>query len=205
MKEKLINKKVIIPIVAIILIIAIVCGGYFLTLHFMKNSALKQVDIIFNAIKSGDEETLKQYLDEENTTQDEESTNEETKEMQKIMLSNLNYELISSDISLKECVVKLNISNKDLNKVFSNYMQKAFSLAFSQAFGKITEEEMNEQMKQYLQEQYNSDEIETVTSELTITMIRQNGKWNMNTDNEQLINAILPGYKGLMETLNNIQ
>lgn len=208
MKDKLLNKKVIIPIIVVIVIIAIICGGYFLTLHILKTSAIKEVDTVFNAIKLGDEETIKQYLDGTETEYEDEEdldTNDSSEEMAKIMLSNMNYEIISTDVSLKECTVKLNISNKDLKTVFGNYMQKAFSLAFSQAFGQITEEEMNTQMQQYFEEQYNSDEIETITSELIITMTIKNGKWIMDADKDQVINSILPGYEEIMESIDNMQ
>lgn len=199
--KKLINKKVIISIIAVVLVIAIICGGYFLRLHLIKSSAIKEVDKIFSAIKSGDEETLKQYVNEENS----EDTDSENKEMEKVMLSNLNYEVLSADVKSKDCIVKLKISNKNLKEVFSNYMQKALSLAFSQAFGRVTEEEMNAQMKQYFQEQYNSDSVETVSNEITVTMTKKDGKWNMSTDEEQLVNAILPGYKEISNLATTMQ
>ena len=199
--KKLINKKVIISIIAVVLVIAIICGGYFLRLHLIKSSAIKEVDKIFSAIKSGDEETLKQYVNEENS----EDTDSENKEMEKVMLSNLNYEVLSADVKSKDCIVKLKISNKNLKELFSNYMQKALSLAFSQAFGRVTEEEMNAQMKQYFQEQYNSDSVETVSNEITVTMTKKDGKWNMSTDEEQLVNAILPGYKEISNLATTMQ
>lgn len=199
--KKLMNKKVIISIIAVVLVIAIICGGYFLRLHLIKSSAIKEVDKIFSAIKSGDEETLKQYVNEENS----EDTDSENKEMEKVMLSNLNYEILSADVKSKDCIVKLKVSNKNLKEVFSNYMQKAVSLAFSQAFGKISEEEMNTQMKQYFQEQYSSDSIETVSNEITVTMTKKDGKWNMNIDEEQLVNAILPGYKDVSNLATTMQ
>lgn len=199
--KKLMNKKVIISIIAVVLVIAIICGGYFLRLHLIKSSAIKEVDNIFSAIKSGDEETLKQYVNEENS----EDTDSENKEMEKVMLSNLNYEVLSADVKSKDCIVKLKISNKNLKEVFSNYMQKTLSLAFSQAFGRVTEEEMNAQMKQYFQEQYNSDSVETVSNEITVTMTKKDGKWNMSTDEEQLVNAILPGYKEISNLATTMQ
>ena len=121
------------------------------------------------------------------------------------MLSNLNYEVLSADVKSKDCIVKLKISNKNLKEVFSNYMQKALSLAFSQAFGRVTEEEMNAQMKQYFQEQYNSDSVETISNEITVTMTKKDGKWNMSTDEEQLVNAILPGYKEISNLATTMQ
>ena len=129
------------------------------------------------------------------------------KKIQKILIQKTkkNYEVLSADVKSKDCIVKLKISNKNLKEVFSNYMQKALSLAFSQAFGRVTEEKMNAQMKQYFQEQYNSDSVETVSNEITVTMTKKDGKWNMSTDEEQLVNAILPGYKEISNLATTMQ
>ena len=120
------------------------------------------------------------------------------------MLNNLNYEVISTDVKFNQCTVKLNISNKNLKTVFGNYMAKTFSLAFSQAFGAMTEEEMDNQLKQYFEEQYNSESTETITSEMTIDLKKENGKWTVNCDEDKFVDAVLPGYKEVVKSLNNL-
>ena len=120
------------------------------------------------------------------------------------MLNNLNYEVISTEVKFNQCTVKLNISNKNLKTVFGNYISKAFSLAFSQAFGAMTEEEMDNQLKQYFEEQYDSESTETITSEMTIDLKKENGKWTVNCDKDKFVDAVLPGYKEVQESLNNM-
>lgn len=201
-------KKVLKIALIVVLIIVLIVAGCFIALNLTKKQALDTVDKMFTAIKTGDEEQIKQYINIENLTEEEETTEEtaaEDQEMEKAMLKNLNYEVISTDVRLNECTVKVNISNKDLKTVFGNYMAKAFSLAFSQAFGAITEEEMDNQLKQYFEEQYDSDSIETITTEITIDMKKENGKWNITCDEDKFVNAILPGYKEVVESLNNIE
>ena len=44
--KKLMNKKVIISIIAVVLVIAIICGGYFLRLHLIKSSAIELVNYL---------------------------------------------------------------------------------------------------------------------------------------------------------------
>lgn len=197
------NNKIIPAIVAIIAIVVIIGAGYFLAVNSMKTSALKEIETVFNAMKSGDKDAIKQYLDGEDSSE-EEIADASSEAMAKIMLSQLNYEVISTDVNLKECNVKLKVSNKDLKTVFSNYMQKAFTIAFSQAFGKTTEEDMNMQMEKYFEEQYNSESIETVSTEITIKMTKKDGKWNMDANEDEITNAILPGYQGILEVINGM-
>lgn len=192
------------PIIVAIVAIAVIAGvGYFLAVNSMKTSALKEIETVFNAMKSGDKDAIKQYLDGEDSTE-EETTDASSEAMAKIMLSQLNYEVISTNVNLKECNVKLKVSNKDLKTVFSNYMQKAFTIAMAQAFGKTTEEDMNTQMEKYFEEQYNSESIETVSTEITIKMTKKDGKWNMDANEDEVLNAILPGYQGILEAINGM-
>lgn len=194
------SRKGVIAIGIIALIIVLIIGiGYPVTLNIRKESSLKEIDNMFVAIKSGDEETIKKYFNEENSPNDE--NDEEGTKIIKIMLSNLKYEVISTDVSLNENIVKVNVTNKNLNEVFSNYMKKALSLAFSKAFNRTTEEEMNEQMETYLEEQYNSEDVEAVTTEITITMKRESGKWKIEINEEELINAILPEYESIINAI----
>lgn len=200
-------KKILKIALIVILIIVLVVGGYCIALNMTKKQALETVDEMFTAIKTGDEEQIKQYIDIENVTEENETTEEsiaEDQEMEKAMLKNLNYEVVSTDVKINECTMKLNISNKNLKTVFANYISKAFSVAFSQAFGAMTEEEMDEQLKQYFIEQYNSEDIETVTTEVTINMKKEDGKWNIDSDKDAFINAVLPGYKEVEESVNNM-
>lgn len=198
-------KKVLKIALIVVLIIALAVGGYFIILNLTKKQALDTVDKMFTAIKTGDEEQIKQYINIEDLTEEEEEENtSEDQEMEKAMLKNLNYEVISTDVKFNECTVKLNVSNKNLKIVFGNYMTKAFSLAFSQAFGAITEEEMNNQLKQYFEEQYDSDSTETITSEITINMKKESGKWNITCDEDAFVNAVLPGYEEIVESLDSI-
>ena len=195
-------KKILKIALIVILIIVLVVGGYFIALNMTKKQALETVDKMFIALKTGDEEQIKQYINikdviEENATSEDNIA--DNQDMEKAMLKNLNYEVVSTDVKINECTMKLNISNKNLKTVFGNYISKAFSVAFSQAFGAMTEEEMDEQLKQY-----NSEDIETITTEVTINMKKEDGKWNINCDEDAFVDAVLPGYREVEEALNNM-
>ena len=125
--------------------------------------------------------------------------------MAKAMMQNLNYEVVSTDSKINNCTVQLNVSNKNLKTVIQNYITYAFSLALSSAFGGMTEEEMNAKMEEYFVEQFNSEDLETVTNQLTLNMKKENGKWNIDCDKNQLLNAIMPGYSEMMESLEQLE
>lgn len=199
-------KKFLKALLIFVVIVGVVLGGYYFALNRTKKQALDTVDKVFTAIKTGDEQQIKQYLsfdalDEEDNSEDD----ADSEQMSKTMLKNLKYEVVSTDVTLKECHVKVDASNKDLKTVFGNYMKKAIGVAFSQAFGGNTsEEDMNAQMQKYFEEEYNSDEIPMVTNSVTFDLKKDNGKWKVNCDENELVNAILPGYKDVENTLNSI-
>lgn len=196
-------KKVLKVLAILLVIVAIVCGAYFIALQATKKESMKTVDELFLALKSGDEEKIKEYITlEDNETSTDDTIN--TSEMEKVMLKNLSYEVVSTDVKLNECKVKLNVSNKDLKTVFGNYMKKALSLAFSQAFSQFSEEEMTTQLEKYFVEQYDSEDIEMVKNELNVTVKRENGKWKITYDKDEMKNALVPGYKEIMESFNSM-
>lgn len=196
-------KKVLIIVGIILAIIAVGVGAYFVGLNLTEKRAVGIVNEAFSAIKSGDEEKIKEYINQEDNANSETEESQDT-EIQKSMVKNLDYEIISKDTKLNECTMKIKVSNKNLKTVFGNYMQKALALAFSQAFGGMTEEEMDKQLENYFKEQYESDSTETVSTELTVTVKKENKKWNMVYSEDELINAILPGYKEVIETVSNM-
>ena len=122
-------KKILKIALIVILIIALVVGGYFIALNVTKTQALSTVDKMFTALKTGDEEQIKQYINIENIIEKNETEEDRTsdnQDMEKTMLKNLNYEVVSTDVKINECTIKLNVSNKNLKTVFGNYISKAF-------------------------------------------------------------------------------
>lgn len=204
------NVKILIIVLASIVVLAgLAVGGYFLSLHFTKVKALKAVDEVFVSLKSGDVNQLKKYinLSDSESNSDEVTDGDEEDDDNKtalIMLKNLNYEVVDTDIGFKNCTITLNVSNKDIKTVFSKYISNLFSLAISSAFGQITEEELNQKAEETLEKEYNSDEVETVTNPLTLNLVKENGKWNVDFDKTELLNAVLPGYTEVIESLSSI-
>lgn len=195
-------KKFLKIILVIILIVAVLVGGYFGYVQLMKKQAKNTIDEMFIALKSGDENQIKKYINIEDAIDDSEEKSEGA-EMENIMLKKLNYEFESLDVKFNQCTAKLKITNKDLKKVFQNYMTKAISLAFSQTLESTSDEDIESELKQYFEEQYDSDNTETISTELTVTMQKERGKWNITIDENELVDAILPGYREIIEYLNS--
>lgn len=200
-------KKVFKILLIVIILLALLVGGYFALIKLQEKSVLNVVDEIFVALKTGDSEKIKQYIDFEETQNEEEALENiaEDDEMAKVMMKNLTYEVTEKNTKLNNCKIKLKISNKDFKTILGNYFTKAFTLAFSQAFGGITEEEMNKQLEEYFIEQFNSESVNMITNEVEIEAVKENGDWTINYDKEKLINAILPGYKEVMESFESIE
>ena len=196
-------KKSLKILLVLILIVAVVVGGYFGYLQLMKKSVTETIDKMFLALRTGDENQIKEFINiEDGITDNDEQT--EGAEMERIMMKNLNYEILSLDCKVNQCTANLKIINKDLNTVFKNYMTKAISLAFAQAMSDTSDSDIENQLKQYFEEQYDSDAVENVSKEITINMKKENGKWNITCDEDALIDAILPGYREFIEYVNSI-
>lgn len=212
MKGKL--KKILIAVLIVVVIAALAVGGYFAALKIQENKVLARVDDIFTAIKSGDEDAMKEYIDlddaeeqAENTAKDNEAAESvvDDEEMLKVITQNLNYEVVSKDTKWNDCTVKLKVSNKDFKTVFSGYISKAFALALSSAFSndKNAEEKMEKELETYFQEQYNSDSVPVVSNEVTLNVKKENGDWIVNYDKAALLNAIMPGFSEIEKSMES--
>lgn len=195
-------KKSLRIILIIIGIVILLVGGYFGFLQIMKKQATNTIDKMFEALKSGDENQIKEYINIEDAI-DENEEKSEAAEMEKIMMKNLNHEVISMDCKLNQCTAKLKVTNKDLKTIFQNYMTKAISLAFSQITDSISDEEIESELKKFFEEQYDSDNIENVSTEITINLKKEKGKWIVSCDENALVDAILPGYREFIEYVNS--
>ena len=83
-------------------------------------------------------------------------------------------------------------------------MYDAFSIAFSSAFGNKDEKELEKTLIEALEKQYNSEDVQEVTNSVTLNLKKENGKWKISCDNEELLNAILPGYSTISDSLNEV-
>lgn len=197
--------------IVIILAIAVV---YFGLLILQSKQAEKKVEDIFSILKSGtssEKDGYIQYNDILSKLKDLGGIPVENNDEygMDVFFNNLEYKIISSEADFKTAKVLVEVTNKDVGQVFSNYVLKAVQLAFQSAFStNYSNQELNKQLTDYFEEQMNSESIGKVTNSITIELKKENGQWNMTTDKTALANAILPGLvqkiDGLEESLNGI-
>lgn len=186
-KSKVENKKTNNGIIiAIVAVVAIVIIAIFACIN-MVDSPKKVVENIFQELKSGNtsQSVLASAFEEENF-------NEETK---KLLFDKLEYKIKEVKEEGDTAIVKVEVTNKDFKTAINNYMQKAIKAAFS---GGLANEE---DATNYLIEELNSSELQTVTSEQTINLKKQDGKWEVSEEND-FVTIFLPGFEEALSSFN---
>ena len=198
------NKKIIIGLITILVIAVIAVLGYFIMLKVEQNNVENTIVEMFTNLKSSENNAQKQEVlqEIENNSNGENSTGNTVDYV--ILFNKLNYSITENKTNFKEAKVTLDITNKDMKKILGNYLIKAMQLAFANAFTQTySEEQMNEELVNYLKEQIESDEIENITTNITLNMQKQDGKWIIKEEcKKDLINAILPGLVDAVNQMN---
>lgn len=195
-------KKFLIVIIIVIAVALVGVGGYFGYLQLVKNSALQSIDERFTNIKEGNISELEKYtsIDESTSSSDK----EEEEWLMKLMLKNLNYEVVSAKPKFNECEVELKVTNKNVGSAFEKMFSKLLTLSFSTDLEDMSESQLNDKLNEEFEKIYNSDDVKTETNNITVTLKRKDGTWNLSGDKDEITNAILPGYSDISSELNNI-
>lgn len=195
-------KKFLIVIIIVIAVALVGVGGYFGYLQLVKNSALQSIDEKFTNIKEGNISELEKYtsIDESTSSSDK----EEEEWLMKLMLKNLNYEVVSAKPKFNECEVELKVTNKNVGSAFEKMFSKLLTLSFSTDLEDMSESQLNDKLNEEFEKIYNSDDVKTETNNITVTLKREDGTWNLSGDKDEITNAILPGYSDISSELNNI-
>ena len=195
-------KKFLIVIIIVIAVALVGVGGYFGYLQLVKNSALQSIDERFTNIKEGNISELEKYtsIDESTSSSDK----EEEEWLMKLMLKNLNYEVVSAKPKVNECEVELKVTNKNVGSAFEKMFSKLLTLSFSTDLEDMSESQLNVKLNEEFEKIYDSDDVKTETNNITVTLKREDGTWNLSGDKDEITNAILPGYSDISSELNNI-
>ena len=195
-------KKFLIVIIIVIAVALVGVGGYFGYLQLVKNSALQSIDERFTNIKEGNISELEKYtsIDESTSSSDK----EEEEWIMKLMLKNLNYEVVSAKPKFNECEVELKVTNKNVGSAFEKMFSKLLTLSFSTDLEDMSESQLNDKLNEEFEKIYDSDDVKTETNNITVTLKREDGTWNLSGDKDEITNALLPGYSDISSELNNI-
>ena len=181
-------------VVLLLVVLAIVTA-----LILLPETPEKTVDGMLNSLKKGDFESVNKYVnyDEIVNESDMLGSSEMDEETQSLLFDKLNWKILNISKEEDTASVEVEITNKDFNKIISNYTQEALKIAFSGA--SFTEEEQNNKLK----EQLKNEEIGTKTVTTTVQVIKQDGKWKVQVD-DSLVNSLLPGLQEAINSLNSI-
>ena len=195
-------KKFLIVIIIVIAVALVGVGGYFGYLQLVKNSALQSIDERFTNIKEGNISELEKYtsIDESTSSSDK----EEEEWLMKLMLKNLNYEVVSAKPKFNECEVELKVTNKNVGSAFEKMFSKLLTLSFSTDLEDMSESQLNDKLNEEFEKIYDSDDVKTETNNITVTLKREDETWNLSGDKDEITNALLPGYSDISSELNNI-
>lgn len=181
-------KKIISTLLMMVLMVSLTaCGG---------ESAEKAAINTIEAVKTYNKDALSKYLDYDKLVDINESGNESTdKEGEayiKNIFKNMEYKITSSVEDGDTAVVSAEITNIDMNNVFTLYIQEAMGIAMSQAFSEEaqSEEDMKTQMNQLLVKIIDENKDTTVTNNVDISLTKVDKQWKVEID-EELQNALM--------------
>lgn len=179
---KIDNKIIMGVVVAVVVIIAILACVF-----LMSDSPKKAVETMLSDLKSGnyDQEMLGNEL--------EESFDEEA---QKLFFDKLAWKVQNVKTEGDKATVEVEITNKDFKTIIGNYMQKVLKVALS---GQNIDQK---EMTNYLVEELKNEDIETVTSNQSIVLEKQDGKWKATEENNDFANILLPGFNEAVSAFN---
>ncbi len=159
----------------------------------------KTVEGMLNSFKNGDFESIDKYVNYDEIVNNSEmlGSAEMEQETQTLLFDKLSWKILNISKEQDTAGVEVEITNKDFEKIISNYTQEALKIAFSgESF--TEEEQMNK-----LKEQLKNEEIGTKTVTTTINLNKQDGEWKVQAE-DNLVNSLLPGLQDAMNSLNSI-
>ena len=194
---KIKNKKNLYYIISIVIAICLIALIAFVILT-LQQTPEKLLNNILSNLKEGKLEKINQYISYEEIlgTSDLLSSKEFNEETKKSLFNKLEWKFLEVKTEKDKATINLEITNKDFKIIIEKYMQKALSAVFS---GKNLE---NDEIKNYLVEEINNQEAQTITQTKTIEFIKKDNKWEITVNNE-LIDALLPNLRETVDTLNN--
>ena len=183
-KKKTNNTSMIIVAVVIIAALVVIAILYsVLTANTPKNV----VETMLRDLKTGNyDQWISQGLLEEEEIEPE---------AQKLLFNELSWKFLNVKEEGDKATVEVEITNKDFKTILGNYMQKAVKAAFS------GQNVSDEEMTNYLIEELNNTEISKATTNQSIVLNKQDGKWKISEEND-LVEILLPGFKETINSLN---
>ena len=206
------KKNLIIPILIILIIIAIIGTIVFIV---TANKPEKTVEEFFTRLKEGNIEEAKKYIDNYNDLFEEEQEEQENTEedFADVLNNEENQKLLFTDIqtNIKEvkkegntAKIQVELTTKNFKSIIRNYINKIIQLSMSTVVGgeNLTQEEINNAIKDYFIEELKNESIDKVTTTQEITLNKKEGKWIIEA-NDNLRTLIYPGLEEAFQEITN--
>lgn len=194
-KEKGKGKGILARTIAVLIILFVIVALIYLAVPTPE----KTINEMLKSMKEGNFEQLEQYVDYKDLanisvlgTNDEEQMTEEEAQKEKLFYESLEWKINKVETKGEEATAEIQVTNKNFKTIFNNYIKKVIQKAFS------GENTSDEEMEQYLLDEFKNESIDKITTTQTITLKKQDGKWKIQV-NDNLRNAVYPG---LTETMN---
>lgn len=187
-----VTKAIICAVAVVLVILAIV-----ICISKVKTTKpASAIDGFVKALNEGNFQKAKEYTSDE--TMDILGLDEEAEDLEMVKLYYKNIEVKVNNVtkSKNTAVVNVEITNKDLGKVLNNYMNKAQELALKNLNSSAKVSDMENELLTYFKAQFETDDVETVTTTVDVVVNKVDGKWKVVVD-DALRNALLPGLYSL--------
>ena len=193
-KEKKSGKGTFTRIIAIIIILLAIIGLIYLAIPTPE----KTLNNFFNSLKNGNIEKINQYLNYDEISL-EKVLNEgtETNEVQKALFESLEWNIKSVTEEQDIATIEVEVTNKDYEKAFKSYIQEMFQKFLN------NEDVSDEEQFDLLINEISKEETGTKTTTQTIALSKENGQWEVNSD-DSLIEALYPGLVEGIDSISNI-
>ncbi|HHV58770.1 MAG TPA: DUF5105 domain-containing protein [Clostridiaceae bacterium] len=195
------NKVYIFIIILLVLAAATGCG---------KKAETPEQAVInaLTAVKNMDRETAGKYFEFddlfEGDTVAEDDEFMENEETLKLIFNKLSFKVLSSSKAGNDAAtVKVEITNIDMGIIMQEFFPQMFALALSNAFAgenAISDEELNEQMKQIYTDLLKREDNQMKTSTVEVMLYSHENSWKIDA-NDEFRNAILGGMVAAIEEM----
>lgn len=192
------NKKIEI-VLAIVVAILVIVSIVFCVTKLSNKKPEESVKSFVDSLKLGDFATAKTYTADNTMDALEIGENAEEVEMIKYYFKYLDVKVIDVTKASNQAIVKVDIKNKNLKTILQNYIKKAVELSMQQINSSNSTESIEEQLLNYFSAQFESQEIEEITTTVDIVLNKVDGKWKVVID-EKLRDGLLPG----LTDINNL-
>lgn len=189
-KEKGRKRAMLVRIIAVAIVLIVIIA----LIYVIMPSPARTLQEMLKSLKIGDFEKANEYVNYEELSDMpilSFENEEEKKDVQKLFFEELQFNIKKVKKEENTATVEIDITNKNFKTILQNYTKKVMQSIFNN-------EDIN--TDDVLIQELQNKEIDKVTSRQTITIQKQDGKWEVLVD-DNLKNALFPG---LSETLDGI-